>query len=34
VGFVIGDEEEVMGIDDIPAIKKAQELFLKTVREN
>ena len=30
VGYVIGDEDEVMGIDDLPAIKKAQELFMKS----
>jgi len=30
VGYVIGDENEVMGVDDLPAIKKAQELFAGT----
>jgi len=29
VGYVIGDENEVMGVDDLSAIIKAQELFLK-----
>ncbi len=33
VGYVIGDEDEVMGVDDFPAIKKAQELFAKTTRK-
>jgi len=27
MGYVIGDEDEVMGVDDLAAIKKAQELF-------
>ena len=27
VGYVIGDEDEVMGVDDLSAIIKAQELF-------
>lgn len=30
VGFVIGDEDEVMGVDDLPAIEKVQRLFMKS----
>jgi len=29
VGYVIGEEDEVMGVDDMPAIRKAQALFQK-----
>lgn len=32
VGFVIGDEDEVMGVDDLSAIIKAQELFFQTTQ--
>lgn len=29
VGYVLaGDEEEVMGVDDLPSLKKAQEIFM------
>ena len=27
VGYIIGDEDEVMGIDDLSALKKAQKIF-------
>ena len=30
VGYVVGDEDEVMGVDDLDAIKRVQELFMKT----
>lgn len=30
VGYVIGDEDEVMGVDDLAAITKAQELYRDT----
>lgn len=33
VGYILGDEDEVMGIDDLPAIKKAQALFMKTTQK-
>jgi len=33
VGYVIGDEDEVMGVDDLAAITKAQELYLKATQE-
>jgi bifunctional UDP-N-acetylglucosamine pyrophosphorylase/glucosamine-1-phosphate N-acetyltransferase len=33
VGYVIGDENEVMGVDDLAAITKAQELYLKATQE-
>lgn len=34
VGYVIGDEDEVMGVDDLPALKKAQTLYLKSTQKN
>lgn len=33
IGYVIGDEDEVMGVDDLAAITKAQELYLKATQE-
>jgi len=33
VGYVISDEDEVMGVDDLAAITKAQELYLKATKE-
>ena len=32
VGYIIGEEDEVMGVDDLSALKKAQGLFLKQRR--
>jgi bifunctional UDP-N-acetylglucosamine pyrophosphorylase/glucosamine-1-phosphate N-acetyltransferase len=29
VGYVIGDEDEVMGVDDLPALERAQGLFMR-----
>ncbi len=34
VGYVIGDENEVMGVDDLPALLKAQEIFARSDQEN
>ena len=33
VGYVIGDEDEVMGVDNLAAITKAQALYLKATQE-
>ena len=33
IGYVIGDEDEVMGVDDFAAITKAQELYLKATKK-
>jgi bifunctional UDP-N-acetylglucosamine pyrophosphorylase/glucosamine-1-phosphate N-acetyltransferase len=33
VGYVIGDEDEVMGVDDLAAIKRAQELYVKVSQD-
>jgi bifunctional UDP-N-acetylglucosamine pyrophosphorylase / glucosamine-1-phosphate N-acetyltransferase len=29
VGYVVGDEDEVMGVDDLPALERAQGLFVR-----
>ena len=34
VGHVIGDEDEVMGVDDLSAIIKAQELYTKACQQD
>ncbi len=34
VSFVMGDEDEVMGVDDLSAIKKAQALFQKILLQS
>ena len=34
IGYVIADEDEVMGVDDLPAIIKAQELFMQAAQKD
>lgn len=34
VGYVLGDEDEVMGVDDLAALERVQELFMKTTQKH
>jgi len=34
VGYVLGDENEVMGVDDLAALERVQELFIKTAQKH